>query len=145
MSTAAAPTSGSTGCAAAVATLATDDARQVVGAVADEGEPLPGERRDYQFPFGAVGNHLPARRLHDLGVEVVLPEMDAGAGLAVDPHAGATRLGHPDDVEGLEPELALDHGPQRVRPHLRPQERHAEGKLREVELLLPRHLDEAER
>src|SRR5207249_1770487 len=92
----------------AVALGAREHAREVAGAVADEGQPDARERRDDQLALGAVRDDGAGRGVHDFGMGVVLPDVDPRARRAVDPHAGTAGLGHADDVEAPDRELALD-------------------------------------
>jgi len=128
----------------AVAARARHDAREVVRPVADQREPLPGQRRDDQLALGAVRHDAPRRGVDHLGVIVVLPDVNAAAGHAVDAEPGSTGLGHADDVEGADAQLALDPRPQLVGPHLGAEDADPERERREVEGLLARGLDQAQ-
>src|SRR2546421_8403017 len=98
-------------------------------------------RSDDQLSLGAVGDDGARRGVHDLGVVVVLPDVDPGARRAVDPHAGAAGLGHPDDVEAPDRELPLDAGAELVGPHLRAEDPDAQRERVQVDFFLTRDLD----
>src|SRR5437773_10347512 len=51
-----------------------EQARQVPGAVPDDGQCLLGERGEYQLAFLAVRERLAARRGHYLAIEVAFPD-----------------------------------------------------------------------
>src|SRR2546427_12340706 len=102
------------------------DARQVVGPVADQRQALPRQRRDDQLALRAVRHDRAGRRVDDLRVIVILPDVDTAARGAIDAEPRSARLGHADDVEGANVELLLDARPQLVGPHLRAEDAHAE-------------------
>src|SRR6266481_1799975 len=125
--------------------LPTPHPREIVSAVADQRQSLAGERAYHQLALFAVGAEAARLRVHHLEEIVVLPDVDALAGLAVDPEPRPARLRHADDVERGHAELALDKMPQIVGPHLRAQDGHAERERSEVELLLARHFEDPQR
>src|SRR5439155_1177552 len=129
----------------AVTRRARDDAREVVGAIAHQRQSLTGERRDDQLALGAVGQDTARGGVDDLDVVMVLPDVDAGAGGAVDAKAGAARLGHPDDVEGADGKLLLDPDAQLVRPHLEAEDPHPQRERAEVEALFAGDLEQPQR
>ena len=129
----------------AVTRRARDDAREVVGAIAHQRQSLTGERRDDQLALGAVGQDTARGGVDDLDVVMVLPDVDAGAGGAVDAKARAARLRHPDDVEGADGKLPLDPDAQLVRPHLGAEDPHPQRERAEVEALFAGDLQQPQR
>ncbi|MCY1227338.1 hypothetical protein D9M72_396030 [compost metagenome] len=79
-------------------------AREVLGAVADDGQRFLGQRGEHQFAVFAVAQHLRGvERVNDLGTEVVLPDVAAVLGFhGFAGHAGTHDLGEPVDVAGLD-------------------------------------------
>src|SRR2546425_4073850 len=130
---------------AAVARGARDDAREVVRAISHERQSLTGERRDHQLTLDAVGQDTARGRVHDLDMIMILPDVDAGAGRAVDAEAGAARLRHPDDVEGADGELPLDPSPQLIGPHLGAEDPDAQRERAEVEPLFAGDFEQPQR
>src|SRR6266850_2664769 len=83
-------------------------ARQVPGAIADDGQRFLGERGEYQLAFLAVGKRLAARRVHHLGIEVVFPDSEAVLRLdALLRHARSDHLGQAVEVDRLERKPSL--------------------------------------
>ena len=74
----------------------------VPGAVAQQGEGLLGDGGEHQLALLAVGEDLAALRVDDLGDEVVLVDVHARLGRALEGHAGAGQLGEAVDVIGLD-------------------------------------------
>src|SRR6266542_4496697 len=138
------PASASMAAGTAGTRLAGDDTRDIVGPIADERQAFARERRHDQLTVLTIGLGLAAARVDDLRVVVILPDVDPGPRAAVDPQARAAGLGHPDDVERPDPELALDARAQLVRPHLRAQDPDPERQRAQIEALLACHLDEPE-
>ena len=92
---------------------------QVAGAVADDRHRLLGQRGEDQLAELAVGQHLAGDRVDDLGVEVVLPDVQAVLGLdALLGDAGAHHLGQSVDVGRVDAGPGLDLGPHLVGPRL---------------------------
>src|SRR5690606_22313187 len=90
---------------------------EVPGAVADDRHGLFGQRGEHEFPLAAVRQRLPGDRIDDLGVEVVLPDVQAVLGLhALAGHPGAHHFGQPVDVHGVDVEALLDLGAHLIGP-----------------------------
>ena len=90
---------------------------QVPCAVAHHGRRLLGQRGEHEFAPFPVGQNVTGERIDDLGVEVVLPDVQAVLGLdALLRHAGAHDLRQPVDVGGLDAGPGLDLGAHLVGP-----------------------------
>ena len=92
---------------------------EVAGAVANHRARFPGERGEDQLPHLAVGQHLAGRRVDDLGVEVIFPDVEPVLALhALGGDAGADDLRQSVDVQRLHVEAGFDLAAHRVGPRL---------------------------
>jgi len=89
-----------------------------VRAVAQHGGALPADGGEHQLALGARRQRFARDRVHDLGVEDVLEDVEPVLLLALRPHAGADELGETVDVEGLDAELRLEVRAHRLAPGL---------------------------
>ena len=94
--------------AAAAGAGAGHDAREVVGAVADERRALLAQRGEYQLAFLAVGQHLAGFGIDDLDVDEVVPDVHAVVGVAGNADARAVHLGEAVNVVNLDAQLVLN-------------------------------------
>jgi hypothetical protein len=131
--------------APARAPLARSDTREIPGPVTDQGQPLPRQRGHHQLAPLAIRKDAAGPRIDDLRQVVIVPDVDPLPGEALDAHPRPASLRHADEVMRADAHLAFDPDPQLVRPRLRPQHRHPQLRRPEVEPLLPRDLDHAER
>ena len=93
--------------------------RQIARAVADHRQALLGERGEHQFPLLAVRQHPPRRGIDDLGIEMVLPDMQPVLGL--DALVGDARphdFRKPVDIDRMHVESLFDLRPHGVGPGL---------------------------
>ena len=93
-------------------------------------------------PSSPSGFGAPARRVHDLRVEVVLEDVQAGELGALDADAGADDLREPVDVVGPHVALGVDAAAHRLRPGLRAEDAHAQRQRAQVDPHLPRALED---
>ncbi len=109
---------------------------QVAGAVADHRHRLLGEAGEDQLALLAVREHLLGDRVDDLGIEVVLPDVQPvlrRAGLLRD--ARADHLAEPVDVDGRDPGALLEVSAHLVGPRLGAEHPDLQGRRARVHAL----------
>lgn len=80
------------------------------------GKPL-GERGEYQLTLLAVGQHGAGLGIDNLGIEMILPDVQAVLGLqAFLRHAGPDHFRQAVDIGGVHVKSLLDLGAHRVGP-----------------------------
>ena len=121
------------------------EAGEVARAVADHGRAAAGDGGEDEFAQLAVWQRLERVWVDDLGVEVVLPDVEAGAVGAGAGDAGSGDLGEAVDVVGDDAGLALDRLAHLVGPRLGAEDAVAELRVApEVDALLLRLVHDAE-
>jgi hypothetical protein len=121
-------------------------AGQVAGAVADDREGLLGERGEDKLPHLAIGKDFAGHGVDDLGVEVILPDVQAVLGLdAFVGDAGAHDLGEAVDVDRMHVEGLFDLGPHGVGPGLRAEDADLKRAFARVAALFAVFVEDRER
>ncbi len=108
--------------------------RDVAGPVADGGQALRGERREHELALLALGEDLAGVGVDDLGVEVVLPDVQPALDLgALDGDARADDLGEAVDVDGRHAQRRFDLLAHRVGERLGADDDRRDGQLADVD------------
>jgi hypothetical protein len=110
--------------------------RQIAGAIADHRERFLGQRGEDQFALFAVGQHRAGLGIDHLGVEMILPDVQAILGLdAFLRDAWADHFGEAIDVGRVHVEGVLDLAAHRIGPGLGTEDADLERALARIEPL----------
>ena len=97
-----------------------DQPRDVTGAIAQHRQRLFGERGEHELAHVAGGQNIQGVGIDNLGVEMVLPDMQPALRLvAFARHAGSDDLGETINVHRLDAQFRLDLPAHRLAPGLR--------------------------
>ena len=109
------------------------------------GRRLLGEGGEDQFAVLAVGQDVVGEGVDDLGVEVVLPDVQAVLGLhALLGDAGADHLRQAVDVDGVDVHALLDLAAHLLRPGFRAEDADPQGGRPRVDALLLELVEQGE-
>ena len=101
------------------------------------GKRFLGQRGEHQLALFAVGQHRAGLGIDHLGIEMILPDMQAVLGLdAFLRDAGADHFGQAVDIGGVHVERLLDLGAHRVGPGLGAEDAELQRRFARVEALL---------
>ena len=111
-------------------------AGKVAGAVADDREGLLGQRGENQLAPRAFGQRRAGIGIDDLGVEVILPDVQPVLGLhAFHRHARTDHLREAVDVDRMHVESRLDLLPHGIGPGFRAEDADLERRAARVDAL----------